>query len=192
MRDVVAWMFIGLNGRGKTTMLKEFIRHYKKAKPRNKVIVFDQNESIEKSLYNQALNLDNYERLLTTQRNTLFVIDDYKMIFTQDRPEKFWHTFFGTRRTRNNDIIFTCHAPSQVMNFLAGYIEEYFLWYTISATSIDKKIACASLIMEAKEHVDKEAKKYTKEQYINLYPNFPYAIIETLDEKITYHNFQEK
>jgi chromosomal replication initiation ATPase DnaA len=190
MRDVVAWMFIGLNGKGKSTLLIEFMKQYKRSKPRNRVVVFDQNESVPINLYNEKLTLKNYESLLTTARNTLFIIDDYRMIFYQDRPESFWHEFFGTRRMRNNDIIFSCHSPSEVMNFLARYIDKYFIWYTQDANTCDKKIAAAKTIMEAKAKVDAHAQKISADDYMKRYPNFPHAVVDTLTLKINYYNFK--
>lgn len=192
MRDVIAWMFIGLNGKGKTTLLIEYIKRYKLAKPKNSVVVFDQNESIPEYLMTKRLTIKNYKELLTNSRDTLFVVDDYKMLFDGNSPEEFWHDYFGTRRKRNNDIIFTCHSPNQVMNYLAGYIDTYLLWYTQTAVPFDKKIPCAKLLMEAKQVVDKYAKQFSDEQYMKLYPNFPYAIIRPMSEKITYYNFKKK
>lgn len=194
-RDPICWMFCGLNRKGKTTLLLEYMARFRAAKRWGKIATFEQNNSIKRSLYNTKVDRENYKQLFLSATDTLFIIDDYKMLFPQDRPEDFWHKFYGARASNNNDVIFTCHAPAQVMGYLDDYIETYFLWHTISGRKFDKKISCADWLEEAKIKVDKYAEKFNHDQYRNLYPNFPYAIINKTNNSklpigISYYNIK--
>ena len=194
--------FIGHNRTGKTSIAKKYACEWKASRPEGFVVAFDPQDVFKKTmvtvkdteiplvdneimLYEQG---DWYEKILQ-YNNALLILDDYRMLHPKSNPEKGWLKLLALRNKKNIDIIYIVHTPSLILNILTGYTTHYFLFYTMAQNgSFEKKIPHYQMCMAASIYVNKYVKTFGKGRY----PNFPYIVVDTLNETLTAQNIDTK
>ncbi len=178
-RSVICWNLAGDNGTGKTVTLKEIIRKWKKTRPGGIVAAFDPTQTLT-GLYDIELDIDDWYKQIHGLKNALVIFDEFRVLHPNDRVDKRFHRWFAMRRKLSIDIIFTVHNPALVIEYLTGYTDKYFLYYTESKEgTFKRKMRNYAVCHYASRLINKYVAKYypTNDVYEKLYPNFPYVIV---------------
>lgn len=181
----ILWGFIGTNRTGKSVTALEYAEQWRASRPPEyQVIAFDPQKRFEhiadrtiapedKDWANNALKF----------RNSLLILDDYRIINESDRPVSGLANLMYYRADYNLDIIYICHNPGLVINTLTYFTTHYFLFYTEAMDeSFKKKIMNYNLCIKAQRMIN----NYVTQHGRGAHPNspeyngqdFPYIIVD--------------
>lgn len=201
LRENFIMGFIGHNRTGKTSIASNIAIEWKKSRPDGIVIAFDPQDrfknidveingvymplmDVEIKLYEQGVW---YDKVLQ-YRNALLILDDFKNLHPSSKSEQGWLKLLSFRNEYNIDIIYITHTPSLILNILTSFTTHYFIFYTLAAQgSFQKKIPHYGICVTAANYVNKYVRMYGKGKY----PNFPYIIVDTINEKLTSVNINK-
>lgn len=198
---------IGTNRTGKTSELKKIIRSWRKNNskgvvwgydPQSKMkeychkFIYDSDKDFAKKLFftneNAIEEGQKYSPTWKISDGCLLVLDDHRLIHHNPVAEEWLRVLMNFREDWNLDIVFVMHTPTQLINYVAGYANYYYLFYTKSSPSAFKdKIPDYDLCIKASSIVE----LYVKNNGRGEYPKFPYCIVDTQSDKIRIINFDK-
>ena len=130
-RKNFVFCIIGTNGTGKTTVEKEIISIWRASRPTGKVIAFDEFDQLAGLVDFKILRTKDWALHVNEKvRNSLIVLDDYKNLIEGYTPSIGMRELFVNRRLNNNDYIYSCHSPIQVLPQLVPYTTHFYIFYT--------------------------------------------------------------
>ena len=196
--------FIGHNSTGKTVVATELVKMFNERRSKQssnrpinygRLAVYDvQNRFTDLMKPNdisiRTSNKDWCKELLTL-RDSMVVLDDYKVLVPNDRMDSSLLDLLQYRAELGIDIILITHNPSLVLERLSYYVDKYFLFYTLgNDDSFKKKVMGAEKLIALRKVINQQYKKYTAQQYSNLYPNFPFIYYDLKTEVAKKINFK--
>lgn len=191
---------IGLNGTGKSTTTHELIQIALRGNPNLKLKKFDphfQFTMYPGSVIN-AEDKDWAERLNDFEtegqyrghpkvRNTLLVMDDWKILHEGNFMPKGFKTFLINRRIHGNEIIVSVHSPNDVLEGTKNFVTKYYFFHTKARESVFRErlaqpeycVFCSNIVnnyymtyFDMIKHPNDPMFKVTKQ-------TFPYMVFDT-------------
>lgn len=190
---------IGANGTGKTSVTKEMVKDWRSSRPNQSVIGFDQHRQFD-GLVDFYINPSDKNWAIEVWRkckNSLIILDDYKALVPNYVPTPGMREIFIDRRLNNNDVIYSCHSPGNVIDMLTDFTTHYYIFHTKNTEGKFKdKMPNAELCIGASRYVNKYTAIYGLGQHPNA-PNFlgqkfPYIIANTETQRLTAVNMHNK
>lgn len=190
---------IGANRTGKTVTEEEIIHLWKQSRPTQKVIGYDPQRKLQ-HLIDFNINPDDKNwgvAIWQKCRNSLIVLDDYKGLTPNYVPTPGMRQMFIDRAYHNNDYIYSCHSPNNIMEMLTDYTTKYYIFHTKNTEGkFKEKMANAEFCIGAARTVNKYVSLYG----VGKHPNdpefkgqkFPYMIVDTENQKIKAINMHNK
>ena len=185
------WGFIGTNRTGKSITAREYAEQWRASKPDHYQIVgFDPQKRfahlLDKEIFPEdrdwAIDMQKY-------RNTLLILDDYRIINESDRPVEGLSNLMYFRAEYNIDIIYICHNPSLVINTLTYFTSHYFLFYTETLDgSFKKKIMNYKLCIQGQRLINNYVNTYGRGKF----PNFPHVVVDCEKRELFAFNMDRK
>ena len=187
---------IGTNNTGKSVIARELIKKFndkrdlleknkKYPSNYNKLILYDPQHRFQDLMregdFNIKLNDKDWEEKILNYRASYVVLDDYKELFRVDTLSDKFMDIMSSRADYGLDITVITWHPKLILPRLAMFIDKYILFKINS----DDKEYCSRIegekdfVLGMKYALNKEFKKYTEEQYKNLYPNFPFIYYDS-------------
>lgn len=184
--------YIGANRVGKTSVAREAIIKWKLANLGRLVVGFDPQNKLKDLIDIEIFLSDTNEELenkILNSRNALIVLDDYKVLHPKNIAEKWLLNLLQFRCEYNLDIIYIIHSPGLVLTTLTYYTTHYFIFYTqTTKEGWQKKIPNYEYCKNASDMVNEHVSTYGKGKY----PNFPYIVLETENQKYYFNNINYK
>jgi len=183
---------IGTNGTGKTVVARMLIEKFNAKRDRlngtkkypanyNKLIIYDPQhrfqDLLRKGDFEIKLNNKNWEKDVLRYKSSLIVLDDYKELFRSNNLSDGFTDVMSARAESGLDIIFITWFPRYILPRLSQFINKYFLFKVNCKDKeyIDRINGEEDVVLNIKSSLNKEFKKYTPNEYSNLYPNFPFV-----------------
>lgn len=191
VRKVFCIGIVGENESGKSVTAIKIIRHWKKVKPKSyKVVAFDPKMDMDNSLVDYRIKGSdkNWAYKVAKMKNILLVIDELRMLNKHHQPMQGWEELMALRYTNNIDIIYIVHNPELILEYLTGFTNYYFIFYTNSKEgAFAKRIPGYIYAYTASKLVNKEVITNGG----GSYPNFPHVIFDTKKKKLIAQNFKD-
>lgn len=188
---------IGTNRTGKSTIAHELGYKWRLKRPMSEVISFDpQHKFKDITTIELDPTNDDWCELIMSYPNCLAILDDYRLLHPNNNASKQLVKLMYFRAEYNIDIIYITHTPSQVLNLLAGYTTQYYIFHTnVQQGSFEKKIPCYQECMGALQWVNRYI--YSNQDYLekNRYhltptgPRFPHCVVDTDTLQVRGYNF---
>ena len=182
---------IGYNRTGKTTKELEIIEEWMRNNPDGEICSLDPQRKLTDITDRRLLLTDSKEEIfekVTTLRNALVVLDDYKLIHPKFIPDPWVEHLFQNRGDWNIDIIYSIHNPGMVINIFTWFTDYYFIYFTLAqlggwATKIPNYELCwnASYLVN----------KYVEVHGRGTYPAFPHIIVNCERGKLIAQNMEK-
>lgn len=198
-------VIIGHNNTGKTVLSTQMAEDFNKRRegvnlrnyPPNyyKLAVYDVQSRFTDYLKNGDISINSsdkeWAKKLLGLRKSLVILDDYKVLVPNDQMDKSFLDLLQYRAEYGIDIILITHNPKLVLERLSYYVDTYCLFYTAGNSNTFKgRLSGSERLIELKKMIDKEYKKYSREEYGKLYPNFPFIFYNGREEKAKLVNFK--
>ena len=173
--------FVGKNNTGKSATARKMVLNiYEKY---HDIVAFDPQKRFEDI---SDYQIKTYEEMYAFEdfKDTLFIFDDYRLLHSSDKLERggWLEKLMYYRAENRNDFIFICHFPNEILHFLSGYTDYYYVFASNSlAQDIKNKIQNWRIFSQAVECVN----SYTEVHGIGEYPIFPHVFVDTNKNKIT-------
>jgi hypothetical protein len=184
-KEVRCILIFGNNNTGKSVVAKSIIASWVKKNPNGFVAAFD-----PQNRFTKDIDIKDKEDLedLPSMKNSLIVFDDYRKIHPSERQNKWLADLMDNRFEQGIDLVFICHSPKRIIEFLTYYIDTYLVFYTnYKDKDIQNKIPDADIIFEASELVKKEYREVNEGEY----PIFPHCVVLPNDNEIIKVNFKD-
>lgn len=185
--------FIGDVKTGKTSLMFELARDWKKAKPKDFTVFGYDHHGNKKDVIdiNIIPSQENWDEALPRLRNSLIILDEKRFLHTEDRLKENWGLMLGDFMNRNNDIMFAVHNPKLILEKFTYFITHYYIFYTNSKEGGFKdKIPNYTKAYTASVFINKYVSLYGK----GTYPNLPFVEVNNLTGDVNayhiYNNFE--
>lgn len=190
---------IGANGTGKTSITKELVSDWRISRPNQKVIAFDQHRQFD-GLVDFFINPEDKDwawHIWKKVKNSLIILDDYKALVPNYVPTNGMRQIFIDRRLNNNDVIYSCHSPGNVIDMLTDFTTHYYIFHTKNTEGKFKdKMPNAELCIAASRAVNKYTSLYGLGQHKSdphfSGQHFPYIIANTETQRLLAVNMHNK
>lgn len=197
-KNVVIGM-IGANGTGKTSVTKEIIADWRAANPNKIVVGFDQHYQLQ-GLIDFYINADDKDwawHVWKKCKNCFIVLDDYKALVPNNVPTNGMRQIFIDRRLNNNDVIYSCHSPGNIIPMLTDFTTHYYIFHTKNSEGkFQDRMANAELCIGASRAVNKYVTMHTFGKHRNAPDyagqDFPYIIANTETQRLKAINMHQK
>jgi len=190
-RKVMCVAVVGENESGKSVTVMKIIRHWKKVKPKSyKVVAFDPKNDMDSSLIDYRIKPGdkNWAYKVAKMKNILLVIDELRVLNKHHQPMRGWEELMAMRYSKNIDIIYIVHNPELILEYLTGFTNYYFIFYTNSKEGgFAKRIPGYMYAYTASKLVNNEVIKNGG----GAYPNFPHVVFNVKKKKLTAKNFKD-
>lgn len=175
--------FIGDVKTGKSATMRKIAIAWRKAKPSYyNIIAFDpQRRFTDLADYFIGAGDDKWAHRLQKFRNCLIILDDYRVINKNPIPISGLEYLISQRSDLNLDIMYACHNPGLVINYLTYFTDRYYIFYTNSTEGqFEKKIPNYSLCVAASRKVNEHVFNFGRGKY----PDFPHCIVVVEERKV--------
>lgn len=177
------WGFVGTNRTGKSITALEYAKKWKESRPEHhKIVAFDPQKRFA-NIADEFIGPEEKDWALdpTRFKNSLLILDDYKIINESDRPVPGLANLMYYRADQNTDIIYICHNPSLVINVLTYFTSHYFLFYSEAMDgSFKKKIMNYRLCVQGQRLINDYVNAYGRGKY----PVFPHVIVDCEEREL--------
>lgn len=192
----------GANRVGKTTLLKNLIREWRKSHIGCPVIGFDPQLAIRyedkngikvpTGLLDEVIEINEkntwVDRVLK-KRNCLLVLDEFRLLHPSPQSSDHLLKLLAMWAQYNMDVMMTFHAPSLVLDTLTYYITHYMVFYTQAVKQkFQDKLSNFEIVLNASAFVN----KYVEQQGLGEYPIFPYVCVNNKTGDLTAVNFKQE
>ncbi len=196
-----AW--IGKSRSGKSVTASIFAKALLESKLKDHIIVHDPQsrfKDVQTGYINSIDELDKFikkekgERTQLRITNALFVFDECQMLLGSGRTPQALLDLLALGSEYGVEFIFITHHPQLIPPRVAMYLTHFFIFTTGSGTKSfeDDRIEGVETLAQVKEIVTAYVKKYPKGgDGLGIYPNFPFAFVETNKEKVKFINMPE-
>ncbi len=183
-RGVFLFGIIGDNGTGKTVTAREIAIEWKSNRPGWDVVAFDPTDGF-KGVANKFLDVDNWCQQALSLRNSLLILDEFRILHPNDKVDANLRKLFAIRRFHNIDIIYIVHSPALVIEFLTYFTSKYFIYYTqITSGKFKRKIPNYASCQGGSTLINNYVSEFGKGEYNNGNHTFPYVVIDCEKDKI--------
>ena len=184
--------FIGHNRTGKTSIALDIAKKWKASRPEgsNTVICFDPQHKFDEVMdFEIELADTNWAYNLLKFRNSLVILDDYRILNSKNIPDKGVLELLQFRNEYNIDMIIICHNPALLINIFTYFVTHYYIFYTmVQVGSFEKKIPNYELCMAASNLVNTYVQAHGRGDYADGKMLFPYVVVENETEVVTAYN----
>lgn len=190
---------VGANGTGKSTITKELIdiwtqsryqlglkaQIYKNTVYGSRITFDPQFQFGQYSDYFIKIDPNWAKEIDLRVRDSLITLDDYRILVKNPTASGELRDLFINRKYQNNDYIYSCHAPANIIRELDYFTTHYYIFFTMSVASrFEEKMDDAKLCIDANNMVN----KYVSMKGIGKHPLdpefngqcFPYVIVNRL------------
>jgi len=180
--------FIGTNRTGKSATAQSLAMDWKSSRPNGIIVAHDpQRRFVDIADGFLTPDDEDWAERCCTLRNALVILDDIRLIHESDRASKGLMKLLYHRADYNIDIIYIVHNPGLVINALAHFTSNYFIFMTnIQEGAFKKKIPNYSLCMAASEKVNKYVSIFGRGKY----PKFPYVMVDIEKQRLIAVNME--
>jgi len=182
---------IGTNRTGKSVTAREIAIKWRE-KNEGEIWAFDPQNRFQEIATNFVYMHDkDWCKKALKLKNGLLILDDYKLLpgLRKHQPSDEFAELIYFRAQRNVDIIYICHNPALLMNFITYFTSHYFIFYTESLDgSFERKIPNYILCKQASHLIN----DYVKHLGRGNYPNFPHIIVDAERQKIIGQNINHE
>ncbi len=186
-RKVLCWGFIGDNGSGKSVTARNLAIQWKKTRPNSLVASYDPTRVLS-DITDISFDPDNVYDIIPGLKNTLVIFDEHRMTHPPDKVDQRFRDFFNMRRDNNIDIFYIVHNPSAIINFLTGFTNKYFIYYTQTLEGgFSRKIPNYMVCYKASMLINNYVTKFGD----GIYPTFPYVVVDKKENNITTVNMSK-
>lgn len=205
-RQAALWCLIGGTGSGKTSLLVELLKYFRKNKNYSKIIGSDPHGVMgdAKLLDHDIEPGDEYwaKRLMSKDKygryrfyGSLLAMDDYRSLLGGSHTPKHVLALLMLRRRISMDIIYVTHNPKLVLEQFTYYTNMYSIFYTESSSSdFSDKIPNYESCQKAAKLINKYVVHLggvDSDAYRKLYPNFPHIFVETKSKDLKFMNMKQ-
>ncbi len=185
-KNVRCILVFGNNNVGKSAVVsKGIVPNWIKKNPNGYIAAFDPQERFPMKDISIKSKEDCED--LPSMKNSLIIFDDYRKIHPSDKQEKWLADLMDDRFEHGLDLVFICHSPKRIIEFLTLYIDTYVVFYTnYKEKDIKNKIPDAEIILRASDLVKKEF----REIHEGDFPIFPHCVVLPNDDEIIKVNFK--
>jgi len=207
---------LGLNRTGKSSTAENFIREWKLHKQNaGKVFAHNPQNNFKGLVDYEIDNIDEtwiedlfYIKEVADERgnkrfqyfptkdakNGLIVLDDYRVLHDQDRPQRWLKVLMNFRAKWGIDIIFICHSPNDILAYAGRFTTDWYIFYIqVDKTGFDRKIPDKEKCEKAAVIMKAFTQEYVPEgDFKKFYPDFPYIHIDTKGGRMTACNIDEQ
>lgn len=183
-RQNVVIAMIGTNGTGKTSVTKEIASIWKASRPKQNILAFDVHEQLLDITDFRIKRNNNWAKAIDDRfRGALVILDDYKLLVETYTPTEFMKDLFINRRHSDNDYIYSCHSPSDVLPQIIPYTTHFYIFYSsITQGKFKERLPNSDMLMAASSYVNRYCSLHGRGLHKNdpLYngQGFPYFIVE--------------
>lgn len=189
---------LGHNRTGKSVVAKDLAISYRKKFGKKKNIIAYDPQSRFKDITDSNIMSEKWEEYFDESgeklliNDTLFILDDYRGLMTRDTLDPFFLKMLMLRNEYGLDFIFVIHSPKLIIERISYYITHFALFYTSGDANAFKKadkVQSIETISQCRDFVNKYVKANGRGEYKDR--SFPYAFIDTENEKIQLINFDK-
>lgn len=189
---------LGHNRTGKSVIAKDLATSYRKKFGKKKNIIAYDPQSRFKDLTDSTIMSEKWEDYFDESgeklliHDTLFILDDYRGLMTRDTLDPFFLKMLMLRNEYGLDFIFIIHSPKLIIERISYYITHFALFYTSGDANAFKKadkVQSIETISQCRDFVNRYVKANGRGEYKDR--SFPYAFIDTENEKIQLINFDK-
>lgn len=201
-------LYIGASNTGKSSEVckkvenfnkkRDLLKNSRRAKKDNylKLCVLDGHKRLSKFIREGDIilnpSMDDWIDKLKNLRDSMVILDDHKQILGENDPPIEFIQFLFDCAENGVDVIIITHGFKHVQPKLFDYFDKFCLWYFTGMDEALNRTGNKELFLDLKEMVTEEYRKFTPDEYTNLYPNFPYIYYDSREQKIIKINFNQK
>lgn len=187
----ICWGVIGTNRTGKSVTIVAYAEAWRDQRPAyHKIIALDPQKRFAHLLDEELLPSEK-DCFLDKERyrNSLLILDDYKMLNDGDRALPGLADLMYLRSEYNCDIIYITHNPSLIINIFTYFTTHYFLFYSESMDgSFKKKIMNYPLCVRGQRLIS----DYVNANGRGACPLFPHVIVDTENRELIAVNMNKQ
>lgn len=187
-RNAKLTIMLGHNRTGKTTVAKKLAVAYREENPNNPIYRFDPQNKFG-DIKNTTRIGDNEWEFFLSKKDCLIILDDYRMLLSDDKLDKNFLRLLALRDEHGIDIILITHHPDLIHQRISYYTTELFLFYcnVSDDLSTSKKLANGTEVMELIQRVNKFCNEHGK--YGKNEGDFRYLIYDNLETEVKFSSF---
>jgi hypothetical protein len=191
--------FIGTNRTGKSATARMVAEEWRKSRPDNYIVASFDPQGRFADLSDFIIKPDDkdWAKRLCKLRNALVILDDYKIINPNNVPVAGLENLIYYRAHYNIDIMYICHNPFLILNYLTYFTTHYYIFYTQATDGrFESKIPNAQLCLSASRYVN----KYVLVHGRGAHPKspeykgqaFPYMVVDCENQKLRAYNMSRE
>jgi hypothetical protein len=188
-RNAFLTIFLGHNRVGKTTVARRLALAYRKANPSNVIYRFDPQNKFSDIPGTVAI-VDNDWEYMLNKKDCLIILDDYRMLLSDDKLDKNFLRLLALRDEHGIDIILITHHPDLIHQRISYYTTELFIFYcnksddTSSSTKLCNSGRVLGLIDDVNKYCHDRGSKYGDNP-----GDFIYLTYDNLEDTVKYSTF---
>lgn len=189
-------IWIGHNRTGKSALVLELAKSYKKSHKKNKIISYDPQGRF-KDVSDTRIYTENWEQFFNekgqlTIYDTLFILDDYRGLMHKDTLDSKFLEMLMLRNEYGLDFCFVCHSPKLILERLSYYLTHVNLFYTSGdkdGFKASKKLMNIETIVQCREIINSYVVANNRGEYKkNGHHTFPFIRLDMEEENISLVN----
>lgn len=190
-RDNFFMGFCGDTKTGKTVTMFEIAEYWKKVKPKHYTVYGYDHHGNKGHIIDVKIDIsdENWDEGLPKFRNGLLILDEKRLLHSEDKLRKNWGKFLGDFQNRNVDVMYAVHNPKLILEKFTYFTSHYYVFKTNSREGGFKdKIPDYRLAYAASMLVN----KYVQINGKGTYPNFPFVEVNRLKLEVNAYNMKNE
>lgn len=205
--------FVGYNRTGKTSKAKDMLAVWRKSNPEGQVIKFDPQSKMREKKYiktdkfiydsddnfhdkiyfksekDESTGETKYVPRWDVNKGALLILDDYRLLNESDKALPWLKVLMNFKAAWNLDVIYICHSPKQIIPYITTYTTHYYIFYTKATEgAFDERVPEVELCNKCCNIMRAYRKLFGRGHY----PDFPFTILVTEEEKIFTQNISKE
>lgn len=185
-------IWIGHNRTGKSAIVLELAKSYKKSHKKKRIISYDPQGRF-KDVSDERIYKEDWEAFFDDSGklqvyDTLFIFDDYRGLMHKDTLDGKFLEMLMLRNEYGLDFIFVCHSPRLILERLSYYLTHVNLFYTSGDKDNfkgSKKLMNIETIIQCRELINRYVVTNDKGGYQkNGQHTFPFIRLDMESEKM--------
>lgn len=187
---------LGHNRTGKSVLAVDLAKAYRDKFGKKKRIIAYDPQSRFSELTDERIEVEDWDKYFDEEgkkmliHDTLFILDDYRGLMMRDTLDPTFLKMLMLRNEYGLDFIFVIHSPKLIIERISYYITHFALFYTSGDSDAFKKaqkVQNIETVAQCREFVNRYVKTHGRGTYEEG-KNFPFAFIDTEQEKISLIN----